>query len=120
MWYEQDAVEYRSHSRKCIKVTMEIVKRGYRSVAKVLVGRCLLAGQRNCLERESEENHAERPHVEDASAISKDNVLDRDIQNREIGETQIAKKDGMDTKLVGAYAAYARGLTPWYARGMLT
>ena len=61
-----------------------------------------------------------RETVEDASAISKDNVLDRDIQNREIGETQIAKKDGMDTKLVGAYATYARGLTPWYARGMLT
>ncbi|SOV02934.1 uncharacterized protein UDID_18081 [Ustilago sp. UG-2017a] len=58
--------------------------------------------------------------VEDASAFSKDNVLDRNIQNREIRETQIAKKDEMDAKPVGAYAAYARGLTPWYAGGTLT
>ncbi|SPC61052.1 uncharacterized protein UHOD_11229 [Ustilago sp. UG-2017b] len=58
--------------------------------------------------------------VEDASAFSKVDVLDRINQNREIRETPIAKKDEIDAKLVGTYAAYARGLTPWYAGDMLT
>jgi hypothetical protein len=58
--------------------------------------------------------------VEDASAFSKVDVLDRNIQNREIRETPITKKDEIDAKLVGMYAAYARGLTPWYAGNMLT
>ncbi|SOV04852.1 uncharacterized protein UDID_17213 [Ustilago sp. UG-2017a] len=57
--------------------------------------------------------------VEDASAFSKVNVLDQNIQNWEIRETPITKKDEIDAKLVGTYAAYAHGLTPWYAGDML-
>ena len=61
-----------------------------------------------------------RAKVEDALAFSKVDVLDRNNQNREIRGTPIAKKDEIDAKLVGMYAAYARGLTPWYAGNMLT
>ncbi|SOV05418.1 uncharacterized protein UDID_18417 [Ustilago sp. UG-2017a] len=58
--------------------------------------------------------------VEDTPALSKLDVLDQSIQNREIGKTPSAKEDEMDAKLEGTYAAYAQRLTPWYAGGMLT
>ena len=58
--------------------------------------------------------------VEDASAFSKVDMLDPNIQNREIRETPITKKDEIDAKLMGTYAAYTRGLTPWYSGDMLT
>jgi len=44
-------------------------------------------------------------------------VLNQSIQDWGIRKTPSDKEDKIDAKLVGAYAAYARGLTPWYARG---
>ena len=46
-------------------------------------------------------------------------VLNRSIQDQGIGKTPSDEEDKIDAKLVGAHAAYARGLTPWYAGGML-
>ena len=58
--------------------------------------------------------------VEDTSVFPKVDMLDQSIQNRETRKTPSAKQDEVDAKLVGAHAAYARGLIPWYAGGMLT
>ncbi|SPC65166.1 uncharacterized protein UHOD_11028 [Ustilago sp. UG-2017b] len=61
-----------------------------------------------------------RRGVEDTLASSRHDVLDQNTHDREIGKTPSDKEDEIDAKLVGAYAAYARGLTPWYAGGMIT
>ncbi|SOV01524.1 uncharacterized protein UDID_18116 [Ustilago sp. UG-2017a] len=57
--------------------------------------------------------------VEDAPASPTRDVQNRSIQDRGIGKTSSDEEDKLDAKLVGAYAAYAQGLTPWYAGGML-
>ena len=60
-----------------------------------------------------------RRGVEDTPASSR-RVLDQNTHDWEIGKTPSDKEDEIDAKLVGAHAAYARGLTPWYAGGMIT
>ena len=57
--------------------------------------------------------------VEDAPASPTRDVQNRSTQDRGIGKTSSDEEDKLDAKLVGAYAAYVRGLTPWYAGGML-
>ncbi|SOV04525.1 uncharacterized protein UDID_17111 [Ustilago sp. UG-2017a] len=61
-----------------------------------------------------------RRGVEDTPALSRRDVLDQNTHDWEIGKTPSDKEDEIDAKLVGAHAAYARGLTPWYAGGMIT
>ena len=58
--------------------------------------------------------------VEDTLAFSKVGVLDQSIQNQETRKKPSAKEDEIDATLVGTHAAYACGLIPWYAGGMLT
>ena len=47
-------------------------------------------------------------------------MLERNIQDQDAGTMPSANGDEIDAKLVGAYAAYARGLTPRHAGGRLT
>ena len=61
-----------------------------------------------------------RRGVENTPASSRHDVLDQNTHDRGIGKTPSDKEDEIDAKIVGAYAAYARGLTPWYAGGMIT
>ncbi|SPC67186.1 uncharacterized protein UHOD_11470 [Ustilago sp. UG-2017b] len=42
-------------------------------------------------------------------------MLDWSIKGREAGAMRSVNRDEVDAKLVGAYAAYARGLTPMHA-----
>ena len=55
---------------------------------------------------------ADRWKVEDTSVFPTVDVLDRSINCRETEAMQSADRDEVDAKLMGAYAAYARGLTP--------
>ncbi|SOV07252.1 uncharacterized protein UDID_18754 [Ustilago sp. UG-2017a] len=61
-----------------------------------------------------------RRGVEDTPASSRRDGLDQNTHDREIGKAPSDKEDEIGAKLVGAHAAYARGLTPWYAGGMTT
>ncbi|SOV04383.1 uncharacterized protein UDID_17076 [Ustilago sp. UG-2017a] len=61
-----------------------------------------------------------RRGVEDTPASSRRDMLDQNTHDREIGKAPSDKEDEIGAKLVGAHAAYARGLTPWYAGGMTT
>lgn len=51
--------------------------------------------------------------------VQRADMLDRNTQDREAGIIQSANGDEIDSKLLGAHAAYARGLTPRHAGGML-
>ena len=57
--------------------------------------------------------------VEDAPASPMRDVLNRSSQDRGIAKASGDEEDKQNAKLVGANTAYARGLTPWYAGGML-
>ena len=57
--------------------------------------------------------------VEDAPASPMRDVLNRSSQDRGIGKASGDEEDKQNAKLVGANAAYARGLTPWYAGDVL-
>ena len=57
--------------------------------------------------------------VEDTQVFPTVGVLDRSNNCRETGAMPSANRDEADTKLVGAYAAYARGLTPMHVRAVL-
>ena len=57
--------------------------------------------------------------VEDTSVFLRDDMLDRRIKGQEAGTRSSVDGDEVDAKLVGAYAAYARGLTPRHAGAML-
>ena len=61
-----------------------------------------------------------RGGVEDAPASPTRDVLNRSSQDRGIGKVSGDEEDEQNAKLVGANAAYARGLTPWYAGDVLT
>ena len=61
-----------------------------------------------------------RKRVEDAPASPTRDALNGSSQDREIGKVSGDKEDEQNAKLVGANAAYARGLTPWYAGDVLT
>ncbi|SOV02937.1 uncharacterized protein UDID_18084 [Ustilago sp. UG-2017a] len=60
-----------------------------------------------------------RGGVEDAPTSPTRDVLNGSSQNRGIGKASGDEEDKQNAKLVGANAAYARGLTPWYAGNML-
>ncbi|SOV09112.1 uncharacterized protein UDID_18270 [Ustilago sp. UG-2017a] len=57
--------------------------------------------------------------VEDAPTSPTRDVLNGSSQNRGIGKASGDEEDKQNAKLVGANAAYARGLTPWYAGNTL-
>ena len=57
--------------------------------------------------------------VEDAPASPARDTVKGNTQDRGIGKVSGDEEDKQNAKLVGANTAYARGLTPWYARGML-
>ncbi|SOV05890.1 uncharacterized protein UDID_19057 [Ustilago sp. UG-2017a] len=52
--------------------------------------------------------------VEDAPTSPMRDVLNGSSQNRGIGKASGDEEDKQNVKLVGANAAYARGLTPWF------
>ncbi|SOV02711.1 uncharacterized protein UDID_18007 [Ustilago sp. UG-2017a] len=60
-----------------------------------------------------------RGGVEDAPTSPTRDILNGSSQNRGIGKASGDEEDKQNAKLVGANAAYARGLTPWYAGNML-
>ncbi|SOV04878.1 uncharacterized protein UDID_17223 [Ustilago sp. UG-2017a] len=60
-----------------------------------------------------------RGGVEDAPTSPMRDVLNGSSQNRGIRKASGDEEDKQNAKLVGANAAYARGLTPWYAGNML-
>ncbi|SOV08265.1 uncharacterized protein UDID_17332 [Ustilago sp. UG-2017a] len=57
--------------------------------------------------------------IEDAPTSPTRDVLNRSSQDRGIGKASGDEEDKQNVKLVGANAAYARGLTPWHAGNML-
>ncbi|SYW76540.1 uncharacterized protein UHO2_04781 [Ustilago hordei] len=60
-----------------------------------------------------------RGGVEDALTSPMRDVLNSSSQDQGIGKASGDEEDKQNAKLVGANAAYARGLMPWYAGDML-
>ena len=58
--------------------------------------------------------------VEDAPTSPTRDVLNRSSQDQGIEKASGDEEDKQNAKLVGANAAYAQGLTPWYAGDVLT